>query len=731
MKKPKISKLDAHRFGRHLAMLLTRATMYKPRHPYVKQSSDILYQMAVKVLDNISPLVFSMHHEQCFVDEEALDPRANVSRVISHFKNVGIQSITFYKGLSRDELETFLELYVDAAKYSDIDALSWALVEKDVRNLKINHVIFTKITRDEKIAPRDAGEKVQVETQTGDQDRSKKMLYDMLLETALSDELRQSLDVAGLLENPSAVSRDMIQRDMQSYREKAVSDGHPGSMLLDELDTLGKKVDRSVEHKDGVELSRLAEAVFELKRQLIEGIEAQKALDVSYSDEESIRSKADEITDGVLIRLIREEYKAGKISAARLAQILRRLIPETAELKRLLPKMKRALLEEGMPVEEYWKLVREIGKELQSDELASVLQASSKEVGVDGRELVEEIKRNPVQVAELICLAAEVQKATGDTKVLTDVLVDYVERLGPQLALDTLSRQDREADKHLRRVIAELEVNIGARLRNMHVGDDVLAQLEERIDKRLEVIIERFKEDLVRTRPIASPRARPTNLNLLDMLEQTVGDNAELRGVLSTVRAKVEAERMDANDFGRIHAEILNQIQIRRQQRPKGKTRPGLLQPRGVMYFLEKEMARAKRYNVPFSILCFSTVGGQSRDPEPSGATAPHDLIEEILNKLASILREADVLGHLEKGRMVVFLPMTAGKQARSVLRRCLKMLNSEPVTIDGVALSPKITGIAHGFDPSMKPDVNAFVKAAVHELEHMISRIKNLGIFL
>jgi hypothetical protein len=89
------------------------------------------------------------------------------------------------------------------------------------------------------------------------------------------------------------------------------------------------------------------------------------------------------------------------------------------------------------------------------------------------------------------------------------------------------------------------------------------------------------------------------------------------------------------------------------------------------------------------------------------------------------------VLGHLEKGRMVVFLPMTAGKQARSVLRRCVKMLNSEPVIIDGVALSPKITGIAHGFDPSMKPDVNAFVKAAVHELEHMISRVKNLGVFL
>jgi hypothetical protein len=622
-------------------------------------------------------------------------------------------------------------VYVDAAKYPDIDALCSALVEKDVKNLKINHLTFTKITRDEKIAPREIGQEFQVETQPGDQDRSKKMLYDMLLETALSDELRQSLDVAELLENPLAVSRDMIQRDMQSYHANITTERHPGPVLLEQLDILGKKVERSVERRDGVDLSRLAEAVFALKRQLLEGIEAQKALDISYSNEENIRSKADEITDSVLIRLVREEYKAGKISAIRLAQILRRLIPETDELKRVLPKIKRALLEQGMPVEDYWTLVREIGRELQSDELAKVLQESSKEAGVDGRELIQEIKRNPVQVAELICLAAEVQKATGDPKVLTEVLVDYVERLGPQLALDSLSKKDRDTGRHLRKVIADLELHIGKRLRNMHVGDDVVAQLEERINKRLEVIIEKFRNELLRSRPITTPTGSPTNVDLLDMLEQTVGDNAELRAVLFTVRAKFQAERISPNDFGQIHAEILNQIQIRRQQRPKGKTRPGLLQPRGIMYLLEKEMARAKRYNAPFSILCFSMVQGQSPDLQPPGTVAPHDLIEAILNKLAIILRDADVLGHLEKGKMVVLLPMTEGRQARSVLRRCLKVLNSEPVITDGVAVSPRITGIAHGFEPSMTPDVNAFVKAAGHELEHMISRVKNLGMFL
>ena len=731
MDKRRIAKQDSDRFGRHVAIVLTRATMYKPRHPYVKQSSDALYHMAKKLLETVSPLVFSLHREQCFVDEEPLDPRVNVSRLISHFKNVGIESISFYKGLSQDELETFLELYVDAAKYPDIDSLCWVLVDRSVKNLRINHVIFTKITRDQKITSRDANQEPRLAANPEDTDRSKKLLYDVLFEGALTDALEESLNVASLVENPSAMSRDMIQRDMKSYQECPAKDRHAGPVLLNQLDSLGKKVDQTVKHGDGVELSRLAEAIFELKRQLMEGIEAQKALDVSYSDEESIRSKADEITDSVLIRLVREEYKAGKISAARLAQILRRLIPETDELKRVLPKIKRALLEEGMPVEEYWKFVREIGKELQSDELARVLQESSEEAGVDGRELIQQIKRNPVRVAELICLAAEVQKATGDAKLLTELLVDYVERLGPELALDSISKKDGDPDKHLRGVIAELEVNIGNRLRTMNVGGDVLAQLEERINKRLDEILERFKNDLTRSHPVTNLETRPAKFNLLDVLEQTAGENAELREVLSTVRAKVQSEVLNQNDFGEIHAEILKQIQIRRRQQAKGKTRPGLLQPRGVTFLLRKEMARAKRYNISFSVLCFSLVKGLSQDQQLPRTFSQQALIDAILNKLAIILRDADVLGQLEKGRMIVLLPMTEGKQARSALRRCLKVLNSEPLFVDEIPVSPKITGIAHGFDPSMKPDVDAFVKAVAHELEHMISRVKNLGMFL
>jgi hypothetical protein len=149
------------------------------------------------------------------------------------------------------------------------------------------------------------------------------------------------------------------------------------------------------------------------------------------------------------------------------------------------------------------------------------------------------------------------------------------------------------------------------------------------------------------------------------------------------------------------------------------------------MFLFRKEMARAKRYKLPFSVLCFAVVATHSQDQPPPRAVADQAVAEGVLNKLTIILREADVLGQLEKGRMVALLPMTDAKQARLVLRRCLKVLRTEPVLVDGIPLTLKIAGVAYGFDLSMKPDVDAFVRAMLNELEHMVSRVKNINMFL
>ena len=81
----KISKQEMDRFSRVIVMLLNRATMYQTNHPYVQQSIDEFYQILKTLLPKVSPLVFIMNREKFFIDEEPLDPRINVQRVVAHF----------------------------------------------------------------------------------------------------------------------------------------------------------------------------------------------------------------------------------------------------------------------------------------------------------------------------------------------------------------------------------------------------------------------------------------------------------------------------------------------------------------------------------------------------------------------------------------------------------------------------------------------------------------------
>src|SRR5210317_374552 len=113
-----------------------------------------------------------------------------------------------------------------------------------------------------------------------------------------------------------------------------------------------------------------------------------------------------------------------------------------------------------MSSEEYFDLVRELGSELQSDELAKILQESAEQVGIDSKELVEEIKQYPLDAAKLICLAAEIRKGTGDEQALTDLLVEYVERVGTKVSLDIAQKSGAGDGEHLRQVMTKLDSEV-------------------------------------------------------------------------------------------------------------------------------------------------------------------------------------------------------------------------------------------------------------------------------
>ena len=728
MPESKVSKQEFARFGRILSLLFNRATMYQMDHPYVKQSIDEFHPFVEKLLTSISPLVFAMNREQFFIDEEPLDPRITVNRMVAHFKKAEIQSISFYEGMTKNELKTFLGVFVSLDKYPNAESMKGALAEKGITNLKINHVFYKKVTEDDEVVSRDVLKNITPEMMDEDELKSKKLFIDMVLESVLAEEFEKNLNINNLLTNPTGLSMNMIEADINSVQKSDAEDRRPGPVLLHQLQVIGEEVEKGLSGGGGANVSELAAAVFDMKKKLIEGMDAQKDVDITFSNKEEILDQANEITDNVLIRLVKDEYKAGKIATSRLAQILRRLIPDAEELKRVLPKIKAALLEEGMPLPEYLNLVEELGKELQSDELAKILQESSEEVGIDGKELIQEVKENPVEAAELICLAAEIRKGTGDEKVLTDLLVDYVERMGSKLGQDITAENGAEGEQHLRQVITGLETNIVSRLKDMNVvKDDVLEGLEERLNKRMDVVFDKLRDDWIQSKSMTPEENRSKNLTVLQILEQSVGENEELGEILTIVRAKVQAEEIDENDFKEIYSEINKQKQIKREQEAKKKMPPGVLKSQAIIFVIKKEISRASRYDLPFSALSFSVVKTKPKTGGQADAITQQAVMDAILQRLANILREADIIGQLGKNKMVGLLPMTMQSDAKLALRRTMRLLHGDPIEVDGIPLTVKIAGVSTTFDAERMTDGKAFMQAMSNELTEMVVRVKNI----
>ncbi|RLB25944.1 MAG: hypothetical protein DRG71_03280 [Deltaproteobacteria bacterium] len=497
------------------------------------------------------------------------------------------------------------------------------------------------------------------------------------------------------------------------------------------MELIEDEIEKNLSQGGDIELPELANALFEMKKELMEVIEAQKAVGMAFSNEEKIVEKANQITDRVLIRLVREEYAKGKTSVPRLAQVIRRLVPDPQELKRLLPKIKTALLAEGMTLEDYLQLIRELGKELRGEELAKVLEESSEEIGIDPEQLLEEVRNNPARAAELIYLAAEIRKGSGDEKLLSDILVEYIERLGTRLSEEVDAEHSEQGEQHVRSVMSEVQSKILERLKGKELKQDILVRLEQRINQRVDEMLDKLRLEWLERQSGPSEPTTREELSVLETLEQSVGQDEELADILKVVRAKVEAEEIDENDFAQIHREILREWKRRETERANNGLPAGILDEQNLLVFLEKEIARVTRYNIPFSAAAFTVVKAKPRVQVPPGTITRQVILDTVLNMLSHTFRETDIVGQVGKNKIVALLPMTPLEDAKLAMRRVIRLFHSKPIEINGVKLDLRLAGATIDISDQEKPDMDSFLKLLFQRLTDMATRIRNIHTYL
>jgi hypothetical protein len=797
MKESELNKQHFANFGRTFALVFNRSFMYNANHPFQIEAIDSAYQKLGLLLQTNSPVVFILNREQFYVDEEPLDSRLSVSRIVAHFKKTGIESVSFYKGAEKKDLRLFLEIATSLDKYPDAAAMGKAMFKKRINRIKINHVFYKKVSAEDEVISREVLDKVTPEMTGEHQDKMKQMFMDSVFNSVLQEEFIKNLNLQNLLKNPGDLSKEMIAVDLKSVKENEnkgpqnenegpqyenkgpqnenkgpqyenegsqnenkgpqnenegpqnenegpqnenegpqnenngqqyENEGpRPGEFLLHQLEVLEQDVERNLSEGRNVDLPEIADALFDMRQKLTEGIEAQKAMGVAYSNEEDVFSKATEITDKVLIRLIKEEYKGGEISVSRLAQILCRLIPETNELKRLLPMIKLALLEEGMSQADFMSLIQELGNELQSDGLAGILAESAEEIGIDGGDLIEQVKENPLQSAEMIYLASELRKGGGDEKALTDLLVNYVERVGSQFSEDLSEKKGEEGEKHIQRALGEVKSNLVQHLGNMDIKDDLLTRLEERVNQRMDDVFDKLRSEWIKSHSAAPEQEFHKELTVLETLERGVSEDEDLGEILKIIRTKVETEEIDENDFDEIYPEMVKQEQLRKSENERKGLSEGVMRDQMLMTFVDKEIARAKRYGTTLSALGFTLVKAKAKTKSQPGQIRTQDVIDALLHQLAEIFRTPDIVGELRKNHFIVLLPMTHRGQAKVALDRAMKIFHLKPIDVDGIALEIKVAGVVADIDLKEVANASSLADQLSAQLTDMATRLGNL----
>ena len=729
MEKAVLRKDLSNTIGRNFNLVFNQVAMYNAQHKSGARAIDRFFESLIDGLKLVSPLALSMSQEQFFVEEDAFEPRINTTRMATHFKKVGIESISFEKHLSREDLTFFLEVITDLNKYTSIVSMQKALEYRSLTSVRINYVTFRKITEDEEVVKRDLldGNLTGSREEGPGKDKALGGILDIMVANIVSDEVGKNISIQKMMTDTTELSTLLIDSDLAAVEHPEAQGLVPGASLVTGLQSFRQEVDDAMATQSDLDIADLARGVFELKNKLIKGIEDQKAKGVVYVDEEVIRKEADEITDKVLVKLITEEYNQGAVSVKRLAGIIIRLVPAADELRRILPKAKEALLAAGMPLSEFLLLVQELKQELQSDELTRALEKGANEIGLDGEDLVREIMEHPEQAAELICLAAEIRKKGDDENVLSELLVDYVERIGSDLTVKELEDAGDGDGEDTLRVFSRIRSELVDNLKQRDLEAGVLSDLEKRLTERMEESLRLLKSRML-FKQVSNKDARElTKDSVLKMLQSYSDDEKEFNEILEQVKNVLSEKGMESEHFDRIYDDMMADMEVRQQGDPAKKAPAGTLNRQSSLFVLENEVKRSLRYDTPFSVLSFSIVKAVPQQAEEAKGVTLDDVVQSFMTALLRVVRETDVVGRLSLKMVMVMQPMTEGPNSKIALERITKAMKAQAIKVKGIPFDIQFAGVTTPFDSERMLTLKALVKTAQNDLRGLATRLSNL----
>jgi GGDEF domain-containing protein len=470
--------------------------------------------------------------------------------------------------------------------------------------------------------------------------------------------------------------------------------------------------------------NELIEAVYKLKAALYEGLALQRSMNRLMGEESGFTNELEQLTFDTIVGIVRQEYRESELSPTRLAFIIRRLVPDGAELRRLLPQLKIALLTEGMSLHAFLEMVDALGQQLDSSHLQEALAQGAESLGVSTQEVVDAIQDHPEEAARLLVLAAEIRRGGGGTsQQLSQLLTDYVEMASGQMALSSVEAQQRDGGKELRSIMFRLENQLLDKLRSQGISGPMLDAVEKQLAGRFAQTLTQLKSDWMVGR--ISRSGDTSTKFLMQLLDSLVEQEVDVERLLDPLRTLLQERGFTAQQLSEVQQYLLGERgdQDRSSALPKG-----VMSTSNTLFFLQRQIRESTRYEHPFTVM-FVTVRSMraTADHTLDAGAAARALMPQIFAIALKALRDLDIVGTISSSAEnipFIILPMTTEQGAATVRQRLLRALEETPLAFGGSTLHVRVNISQVVFDKEQTPDV----KTLLGKLKAEHARIQALG---
>jgi len=701
---------QALQIARAFNLAFNNAFMFGGSHQTTKDNAASFFQVIQPVLDRADIITVSAEKGSVFFENHCVDKLVSVQRINHRFKKAGVQSISFDRETS---LESTLALFYVMGSISDfpyVDSMQAYLARQGIAGIRINYVVYRKVTLDDAIVSKDVLSETQSQLNT---------------QKLLSSGSHLRTDPAGILKEFSEIlslrtaADDTDSSAAGNTASSGLSPDDYDKFISSQIRSINNRLAATEEPEDGATLTpaEMLETVYKLKEGVLENIRLQRETGKLFSADELVITELNQVTYQVIVRLIREEYRNDrKISVKRLAQIIRRMLPDITELKYLLPQLKDGLFAEGMSPSDYLSLVKELSRELDSDGLIQIMTEASEQIGLTLNELVEGIRDAPEESARLIVLAAEIKKGgvRADQQQMSAVLSDYIEKVSRALALQAPETAAPGGGALLKAAVTRIEKEILERLKSQNVALNTVSDVAQKLAAQFAETVSLLKGDWVKTH--ISRTKNPDENTVLSIIEQIAENGQDDNGVTEEIRAILASNGFSSDAIDA----VINKAQLRAAAAISHALEipPGAFNAATTVFFMDREIKLNQRYNTSFSTVLVSYQKVVDLRTYTIVEVTPDiniQLTNQALTLLKEMRRDLDLVGVYKVNTVCIplmVLPMTDITGALFVKKRIDKELPCHEFEINGITVHVEPHVTVCGYNKKLTPDKLSYLRS-------------------